>query len=350
MILRKEKIIFNRAEIVFFVYLRRNIKLNALSTLRLIMKKMALLSALCCFISLESTNMYRKTFQENSSMLTWQDEEWPNESFSEYLTRCYGYQQDMQEFKKRKSTAQMFDTVAPESFANAVLYDVVTGRDINLLSGSKIGDPYVAQLVDRTDTIFGKMALFALLNNPIDDINRLRERQTLIKMLIEHEDLYEQLKSVFALLAKSENMMLSFWMQDGFLQASKRFYFQIPFFKAADAYMNSSSMALELKSLWGHQTRFLSTSISFFATFLLPLYLASSAAKKPLPEFLNQLVYRFQGEGGPILSVLSCSQNASLAAAGVAATTLYVGLNSKESYDWTVDCVKLEGFFAEKND
>ncbi len=313
------------------------------------MKKRVFLIMFFIVTSLESANSYRKTFQENSATLVWEDEEWPNESFSEYLQRCYTYQRDLQEFKKRKGTAQILDAVEVNNDAHNVLYDAITARDINLLCGSKIGDSYVAQLVDRTDTIFGRMALFTLLNNPTNDVAVLLERQALIKKLVDDEALYEQLKKeVFVPLAKTENMILSFWLHDGFLQSSKRCYYNVPYFTSFDAFMNSSPWALELKSLLGHQGRFLSASISCCATFILPLYLASLATKKQLPDFINQLAYRFQGEGGPILAVLACSTNAYIAAAGIGATTAHVGFNSKESLDWAVDCVKLESLLQKK--
>lgn len=300
-------------------------------------------------LSLESTNIYRKTFQENYPSLVWEEEEWPNESFSEYLNRCFMYQLEMQEIKKRKATANILDATEQDCAQCTVLYDAITARDINLLCGSKQTDPYVAQLVDRTDTVWGKMVLYAMLNNPTDNVALLLKRQALIKKLIDDDVLYEQLKKeVFIPLAQTENLLLSFWLQDGFLQASKRCYYSIPFFKMLDEYINSSPLALGIKSLLGHQSRFLSASISGCATFLLPMYLASCVLNKPLPEVLNQLAYRFQGEGGPILSVLSCSSNHYIALGGIAATTAYVAFNTKESFDWAFDCAALDRFLQKK--
>ncbi len=310
------------------------------------MKKSLLI--LLCVISLHAENIYQKVFQENYSTLIWQEEEWPNESFSEYMKRCYDYQSHMQEIKKRKTTAFIFDAVSLEH-RDTVLYDAITGRDINLLAGSKIQDPYVAQLVDRTDTIWGKMALYGMLNNPTDDVQLLMMRQKIVKELLHNDMLYAALKNdIFIPLSATDNLMLSFWVQDGFLQASKRCYYVIPFLKSLEEYLNVSPTALAFKSLCGHQTRFLSASLGLFATIGLPVYLISRALHTQLPDYANQLCYRFQGEGGPILSVLSCADNQMISNMGIAATTIYLATTTKESFEWAFDCVTLEDFLHKK--
>ena len=203
--------------------------------------------------------------------------------------------------------------------------------------------------MDRTDTIWGKMALYGMLNNPTDDVQLLMMRQKIVKELLHNDMLYAALKNdIFIPLSATDNLMLSFWVQDGFLQASKRCYYVIPFLKSLEEYLNVSPTALAFKSLCGHQTRFLSASLGLFATIGLPVYLISRALHTQLPDYANQLCYRFQGEGGPILSVLSCADNQMISNMGIAATTIYLATTTKESFEWAFDCVTLEDFLHKK--
>ncbi len=44
-----------------------------------------------------------EVMKHNIGAYQWEDEEWPNEPFGEYLNRCMKYQAEMQPFKKCKA-------------------------------------------------------------------------------------------------------------------------------------------------------------------------------------------------------------------------------------------------------
>ena len=63
----------------------------------------------------QSVSIYKKIQPINLSTLSWEDEEWPNESFEEYLNRCLNYQMNPQEIKKRRIVFRLFDSIAAKN-------------------------------------------------------------------------------------------------------------------------------------------------------------------------------------------------------------------------------------------
>lgn len=316
-------------------------------------------TALICSINSIFTtpnSIYKKIKPICMSSLEWEDEEWPNESFAEYLKRCFNYQENMQSFKKQKLTFELFDKLASQELVknqsgHNCLYDMITAQDINLLCGSKKEDPSIAHNIDRTQTQFGKIFLYGLLSNPTDNIITLQERQGIIKYLIDTTEFRQKLtEKIFAPIAQQENIVLSFWGQDPFLQSSKRCYFSVPLIKTMDETLNSSEILLWSKSLWDHQVRVVSTAFAFGATLLLPLYSLSLLANTSLPEPVISCANHFQRSGPYILGALIAyfKSNILIDCGGSLAASFYSGLFFRDGFDWARDNFSLELLLQKK--
>lgn len=297
-----------------------------------------------------SPTIYKKIQPHIMSTIEFEDEEWPNEPYAQYLARCFDYQTHLQEFKKTKITLQIFDALEQQrSPLQSALYDMITADDINLLRGQKKDDPSVATMIDRTQTHWGKLALRGIISNPTSDISLLEQRQEIIRFLLAHEDCYAKLRDAFDILAQTQNIVLSFWAQDGFLQTSNRSYFSLPYFTSTNEELNNSTIALQTRSLYQHYTRLASNVVNALATSILAVYAVALLTNKSLPGPLEALLPRMQGAAGDILATLMCSiNNKYIASAGTILTSTYLGLSAKEMFEWTRDCFSLELYLQKK--
>lgn len=288
--------------------------------------------------------IYKKIQPINLASLPWEDEEWPNESFRDYLYRCLDYQMHPQELKKRRIVFKLFDSLAsPLPSIKSALYDTITMQDLQLLAGKKEGDPYLAKIVDRTKTELGKVFLYGLISAPINDSAVLQQRQTMIKNILDNEVLFSKLNEILEQLAASENLMLSLWAQDGFLNSTKRHYFSIPYFSNINELLNHSSLALELRSLWGHQQRAIFWATGIFAAAILPIYGIMQLNDEQLPAPLQKVAQRLQGSGGKLLALFSALSDHRYMVGGTAiAAGITCALASKDDYEWARDNVILD--------
>ncbi len=294
-------------------------------------------------------SVYKKIQPINCASLAWEDEEWPNEPFKDYLHRSFTYQQDMQELKKRRITFKMFDGLSSAEDSHCVLADMTTAQDLLLFAGQEQGDPYIGQLVDHTMTQWGKVFLLGMIASPISDKELLIKRQTIIKSIIINDELNKSLQNIYKNIAFSENMMISLWGQDGFLNSTQRIYYSIPYFDGLSDRLNHSALALQLKSLWGHQQRAVFLGTGIFAATILPLYGICKAKNIPLPALLSRMGDRLQGAGGRILGILAgITDNQTWGAALTCGAGVACAFTCKEDYEWLRDNVILEDYLQKK--
>ena len=103
---------------------------------------MSRLLFLSCLIFLNGAasaeTIFKKIQSMNMASLEFEEEEWPNEPFKEYLLRCLDYQLHMQAAKKRRIVFRVFDQVAAQQpQIHNSLYDMTTAADLNLFCGKK---------------------------------------------------------------------------------------------------------------------------------------------------------------------------------------------------------------------
>ena len=119
-------------------------------------------------------------------------------------------------------------------------------KDLNLFSGDQL-NPHknLINSIGRTKTKVGKIQLSKIIFSPTKNIKKLRNRQTLIKNLLEREDIFVELEKNLEIIKKNEDDFLAFWKEFDVL--SKRLiqdllYFQVEPLKK----LNSSATALQL--------------------------------------------------------------------------------------------------------
>jgi DNA mismatch repair protein MutS len=275
----------------------------------------------------------------NLASLEWQEEEWPNESFNSHLQRALSYQENLQEYKKRKILFKQFHRQSKNKpHEHNVLADIKTVQDLNIFCGQKMHDPYVAQLVDRTQTSCGKVFLYGLIGAPTHHIQILEQRQHIIRYFLEQEQLRRQLRETYStLLAPSENMVLAFWSQDDFFNASTRHYWTFPYFAKINKKLNSSEIFLLARSLLEHQRRAVSLVASVAATVILPVYGMSLLSSVKLPRAVSSVAQGLQGSGDRVLGLLSQVNDTSIACAALMAGGFYSGIACKEECNWAYD-------------
>jgi DNA mismatch repair protein MutS len=291
-----------------------------------------------------ATNTIYSTIRPlNLASLKWEDEEWPNEPFNAYLYRCLKYQMFPQEIKKRRIVFNLFDKLSSAtSPVHNALYDVVTTKDLHLLTSKDKGESYVCAIVDRTKTQLGKVFLYGLISSPITDIDALRARQNIIKT-IRNTNLYDQLNTIYEKLALSENMALSLWSQDGFLNPTKRNYFAVPFMKNINETLNSSAWALEIKSLLDHHTRAMFLVTGVLAAIMLPIHGLGVAINIPLPATFKKIAERLQAAGGRLFALVSgFSDHPVVTTSTTIAAGAQCALFCKEEYEWARDNLVLD--------
>ena len=232
---------------------------------------------------------------------------------------------------------------------------MITAQDLQLLAGKNEGEPYIAQLIDRTKIELGKVFLYGLIAHPITDIHTLKTRQEIIKHLVEHDDLSQLLTLLYDRLAQSENMILSLWAQDGFLNSTQRHYYSLPlkekYTKLAqwEDRINRSPFALEFKTLWNHHQRAIFLASGIFAAALLPIYAFGKTYDIPLPQRLETMAENLRGSGGRLLALASGLSNHKIWVGTIALTA---GMNCaaacKGDYDWFKENFILDNCLQQK--
>jgi DNA mismatch repair ATPase MutS len=291
-----------------------------------------------------------KVARHNMSTLEWQDEDWPNEVFSEYLSRCMRYQATLQPFKKRRVTFDILKRnvlYATDETKTAVLDDIITWDDLNIFRGGQNPQLYLARTIDRTITEIGFVTLLSYIAQPLYHRNELEHRQLLVRELIGNHEFFNALDTLLADFKKSEDIFLSFWLNDPFRQAAARTYFKIPYFKNVESILNANTHALALKNIVEHKQRILFCVTGVAAAMILPLYAISKACDYSIP-LLDRLGDRLVGTGGAGVALLSLVQNKIVQIGAIAGAGLYAGLRAQEDFEWARDNFKLVIYLQEK--
>lgn len=135
-------------------------------------------------------------------------------------------------------------------------------RDLELLCGDGAAPAVnVASLTDRTGSAGGSMVYRKMLTLPLAsvDFEQFKDRQKLIKRLIEDENLFNEVSSLCSAYAANEELMLANW-QD-FEGANKELYNRIFFTSDMFAGLNKSPAMMEFC------TRFQNFGAAFSLTF-----------------------------------------------------------------------------------
>lgn len=180
----------------------------------------------------------------NKQSIAVETNDWSCWTYNEFLNKCIDAQikqlpQQLQEtsFKITSSTAHATTSIVREP---------TTWQDLGMFAGKRAGDRYLGQILNKTKTEMGKAQLLGLLAASTDDHSQIKNRQAIIKALIENEALHTKLTMLLETCAASENLFFTFWQQDHFLRNIDSYGFQDPILKK----INHSPTAMMSKYAW----------------------------------------------------------------------------------------------------
>jgi len=280
--------------------------------------------------------------KHNLNAYIWEDEDWPNEPFGDYLHRCMRYQKNLQPFKKCKSAWNIlnryYENIQTPS-DHVIGNDLLTWQNLQLLCGEQEEQKscYVAHLVDRTSTEIGRVTLRTWIAQPTDDYEILHNRQAVVRFLVENEEIFNQLDTYLSAFKQSEDFLLSFWLNDPLYQAANRYYFTLSRMKSVEKFLNSSTFFLASSAIFQHKQRILSTLTIGLTAAVLPIYGFARLTSDLSQTRFNTLAERLISAGGPIFSLFSFIHNHYLQSAGFIAAGFYCAVQAHDQFDWMKD-------------
>jgi len=287
---------------------------------------------------------------QNLEAFPYEEEDWSSDRFYDFLVHVMENQANLQEAPKRRAAFLMLDRYVKKNSTHesSVINDGNIWKDLNLFCGQKNTNYYLAEKIDRTHTIFGKIMLYNMLAQPSIDIAVLQQRQALIHELVVNNELFDALEKRLKKFKASENMLLSFWTNDPFKQAAQRKYFNYASQNITDA-LNKSATMLTLRAWFEHQQRCITTLSTIIAGVLLPLYGISEIVNQTLPNKMQELSQNLRSSGGPIFGILfTFMKNKRALGALATASGIVSAMNIKELAEWASDNFTLEAFMHDK--
>lgn len=166
----------------------------------------------------------------NRASIIPEERNWSSWTYYEYLTKSIRAQADQLPHERREIAFKMIYSTPYAS--SSVVHEPTTWQDLTFFAGKRPGDNYVGKVLDRTKTEIGKAQFFSLLAASTTDIEELTTRQNIIKALLADKTLRDQLQVLFNNYAACENILMSHWQMDHYVQGiTKQYFFTDPIFK-----------------------------------------------------------------------------------------------------------------------
>jgi DNA mismatch repair protein MutS len=292
----------------------------------------------------DAKTVLQKISDINMKTFSWKWEDWDTRTWREALEELQERTHNPKPKMKRILTFNLFEEVEKrQRFSTELtLNDEATWDDLNLFCGKTDSKKFIVNVLDRTQTEYGKVANFLLFAQPTTDITALKERQSVVQTFLENEELMLDCDKILSSLKESENVMLSFWnhgLQFGRTVREKNLY-DNPFSEC----LNKSNTAVLLKSLHDHADRAWSVVNTTITASVLSLYgvlLATGVCN--VPEFIIDQKKKRQGDGGIVFTMLSCMENRLAQVVVSLISGTFAAFNIKKYLE---DCVC--GFLSEK--
>lgn len=311
----------------------------------------ALLQSMCD--SMLPSDAIVMMMKQNISAYPYEELEWPanDARLKEFLDCVVDAQTNLQEYSKRCVAFSMLDRCAQQHplTKHVATADTITWSDLGLFCGQTNPLHYLADIVDRTQTIFGRVNLYGMLALPTCDATELLHKQTVVKELLAHPELMEGLQKELITCKSVENNLLTFWMNDPFRQVTARKYFNYSVRSVSD-FCNKSSLILNIRSVVEHEQRILMACATAIAAGLLPVYGVSKIAQANiLPEKLNMLSEKLYSSGGPLFGLLQYCSDHPYSVGGFAIISgIISALYVTESVEWAYDNFILDQLVHDK--
>jgi DNA mismatch repair protein MutS len=165
-------------------------------------------------------------------------------SYVEWLDWMFKRRMEPKPKERRLDAFKLIAELERATTKSPVTDDTAMWGDLTLFVGQKDKQRFVANAIDRTQTELGKISLYRLLAEPIDDVARLTKRQRVIKTLVANPAITAAIKTNLTTMATAEAVSLGFWQEhDNFQHESKRATFDI-------TALDEQAACLELKHLY----------------------------------------------------------------------------------------------------
>lgn len=209
---------------------------------------------LLCVVSFRCVQAIDLLIRHAMSFEKWEEEDWPNEPYHDFLQRVMKYQTELQPFKKHRISWTIVKRCLAESswVKDSILEgDRITWNNLQLFGSYEEEGRSLLSQVDRTKTALSHKMLSCWIAFPKKkrEIGAVQNRQKIVRSLVDDEDLFQSLDHHFSSMQGLENFVLSFWLNDPLYNAASKKYFQ--YFQG----LNYSSWALEAGCLWDHTKR-----------------------------------------------------------------------------------------------
>lgn len=278
---------------------------------------------------------YKKIVTQSLHTVPWQDNDWDTKGFCDFLTQAYAVQKNLQPFRLRKFAFEIVNRATADAVEApcTIVQDMHTWEDIGLFHGRLPEDPYVGSLIDRSCTEFGKVTLLRMLL-PTDDIATIYKRQSAVQALLSNPEALEEIRSCLAEIAYTQNLLLSFWINDPLSNPIDEYYFDYAFLDRFNSRLNQNCGIMCIKSFLQHQYRVGNLAMIVGAAVVpIAYYVWQHLGGKPSDGFV-QLNDRCKRDADVISFLLSFFKDARMQEAAHVFSAGLCALQLKNTHDW----------------
>lgn len=293
----------------------------------------------------------KKILQQNLEVYQCEDEDWSSNRLSEFLAHVIESQSNLSEFSLRRIAFLMLDRYVTRNNLDQsdVLSDSLVWKNLNLFCGEKNLSLFLADKIDRTYTVFGKVMLYDMLAQPRANIEEIKKTQAAIHELVDNTELYNALIHELTEFKKSQSMLVSFWTHDPFRQATQRRYFNCSP-KWLTNLLNNSATSLNVRLFFDHAGRcLLNAGGATVAAALLPCCGMSLISSSELSDAARLVTQSLIGYGGAAFGFVArfITHKKFLGCLSVGSGVV-CGLSVKESAEWAIDNFMIEVYMHRK--
>lgn len=178
---------------------------------------------------------------------------------------------------------------------NSCFIDTKPLEELEFFKSKNDNNQSLANIINRTQSEIGRIALLKLIAHPISNTKIIRQRQNIIKTFVGDRQMFTQLSELLTLFKNHEGPLLSWWDKNSLNQVSQSCYFVNSIAKS----LNNYSIALDAISLYDRGWRLVAGSKTALASAILILYGVFKLFDKS-PDHLTEQANRLR-PGGFIL-------------------------------------------------
>jgi DNA mismatch repair protein MutS len=237
----------------------------------------------------------------NMRSFPWEKTSWGSNTFVEYMIQMRERTLKPMPREKRYMMFELFKSIEKRNGLQTglALDDAATWEDLQLFCGKSDAQNFLANVLDRTSSEYGKISLYLLLAQPTADVELLKNRQKIVQNFVYNQELRALCDQSCKNLQQAENVTLFFWNDDHFKRNAQDAYFpDYPGIKK----LNESDIGLLFKGIYNNGQTVFNAGMNVFATVVLTTYGLMAASKiiagTAVPERLKKSANCHTGDAG----------------------------------------------------